>query len=193
MIRMSVDVAVDKPGIVTKRAFDAGTVFPIGVMVEAVGAAPVVFDTIVVEVFFNDGTDAVLSIDEDERPIVGDLAGRKTADALSGEPVTAGRLGDDPPLSAGSQLAMSSVETHAIGPFTGRTGIAGIRDTRNPFVLLPGAAPRAFAYGRVTAGLERKGGTASASILATGIALYRSEPVAVQSVRSTVRVRAARE
>jgi hypothetical protein len=81
MLRTLVDLDVeagDAP--VQQRSVKVGDVFPIVLYVkhgDSSAKSPVEFDTIILEVFFNDEDEAIVLVDPTDRPVAGNLASRQ--------------------------------------------------------------------------------------------------------------------
>jgi hypothetical protein len=104
-------VDLEKDGVAVNRVARVGETFPIMLMVEHGGPSqePVVFDTIVLEVLFNDDENVLIRVDPNDRPAACAIASNSptTVDFFSGQPVSAGRPTDNPPFSGGTRLSLS--------------------------------------------------------------------------------------
>jgi hypothetical protein len=192
MINVHVNLDLENPNVVRDRTVKIGEIFPIVLYVEHGGLeeADVVFDTLILEVFFNDSEDAIVRVDPTDRPVVGCIAARSrhTMDAfrrtevVAPETLTMKNVTECTPLSL---YGFDSLEP--AGPFHGRSGRAGICNLRNPFRLQRGAAPISVAAGKAEAGLLANK-TGSTRVIGNGIAFLNGETIPVKSVPSVVTI-----
>ena len=191
MINLLVDLDIGKQHINQKRTARVGDVFPIVVYAEHGGSKEeeVVFDTLIVEVFFNDGEDAIVRVDPTDRPVVGTIAKMfpNTMDAFRPAEVKSGDKMDQASLRDSSQLALFGFASmEPAGPYKGRSGRAGITNAKG-FRLKAGGSPLAVAAGKAVAGL-RANKPGITRVIANGIAFLRGETVPIKSIPSQLTV-----
>lgn len=197
MLTFSVNTDLGKHGdVVTQRQVKLGETFQIAVVVEDDGTdpSPAEFDTLLVEILFNDHGH-VLTVDPVQRPVAGDLLAHRDGarDAFTQAPVRGGHATDKGvPFSSGSELTLVLPPQHTIntvgtvwGPYASSTGHAGVSD-RAAIKLSP-RERFVVAMGKTRTGVQAAAGGTS-SLLALGKAFKGSEIVPSRSVRSTVTV-----
>lgn len=196
MINVLVNLDVTKPRIVHKRTVTVGEIFPIVLYVEhgGQGDTDIVFDTLILEVFFNDSRDAIVRVDPTDRPVVGSIAAkfRNTSDAFRHTEVSA-------PETVSMETAMTCTplslfgfaSSEPAGPYLGRSGRAGISNLKSPFRLVKGEAPISVAMGKAEAGLlaSKPGNT---RIIANGIAFLKGNTIPIMSVPSHLKIQTPR-
>jgi hypothetical protein len=194
MLRTYVDLDIDDYGAPsTRRTVSVGEVFPIVLYAEhgdAQSEDPIEFDTLILEVFFNDGEDAVVLVNPTDRPVAGELVSshQESVDAFSREEVRGPeRMSMEAVQEASPLTLFGFASLEPAGVYSGRTGRAGIASENGPFVLEAGAPPRAVAMGKATAGLraERAGKT---RLIAYGMALRDGETVPIQAEPSILEI-----
>ena len=139
---------------VQSTSVSLGTPVPVIVKIRNDSDKPIRFNSIDVQLLFNDQDD-VLFINPEICPIAGDLAGNSDATrcVVSHEPVQPGSPSDpDGPFSSGSILALSPDIEGPRGPYRGATGRAGLLEPEGEFVLQPGEM-RVAAGGKAQTGL----------------------------------------
>ena len=191
MLTLSVDLDIDTVGIVQSRTVKVSQVFPICVYVgvETGTPADVEFDTLVIEVFFNDGMDAIVRVDPTDRPVIGAIAHYfpGTIDAFRDGPVSSGRAMTQSAAIAYTPLSLFGfASSEPLGPYLGRTGRAGIRKTDGPIVIRSGSQ-YAVALGKATAGL-RGNVVGTTQLIAQGTALLNGNIVPTYSIPSVLQV-----
>jgi hypothetical protein len=142
---VSVSVDISQPGIVPRRTVVVGETFVVTIWIEDDGAGitPVVFDRIVLGVYFNDKTSGVLGVTRTHFPNAGELASLSgTVDAFSKRPVV-------------PHMEMTLMPDEKVMPehFLSSAGVAGYENTKTPFTLFPGK-PVLFAAGKINAGFR---------------------------------------
>lgn len=168
VISVSVDVA--QPGIVPRRTITLGETFVVTIWIhdDGEGISPVVFDRIVLGVYFNDKVANVLAVTKTHFPNAGELAANSphTVDAFSGrrlvpfmEMTLMPRLPDyvDPHwIDHGETGAEASRDERSLLPehFSDSAGVAGLADPAVPFTLFPGQQPKLFGAGKLNGGFR---------------------------------------
>ncbi|MDB5692666.1 MAG: hypothetical protein JWO81_1729 [Alphaproteobacteria bacterium] len=193
MIKLLVDLNLEEKGVVTKRDCAIGDIFPIVIYAEHGGGKDddVVFDTLIIEVLFNDTGDAIVRVDPTDRPVVGELAARygqsrdffRPGDIRGMTEITAASLRQASPLSL-----FGFASSEPAGPYLGRTGRAGLSNFKQPFRLRRGDAPVSVAAGKATAGL-RANSAGTTRILPVGLAFRGFEAVPILSTPSVLKIR----
>lgn len=188
MLKISVNIVDDAaPASVRTTAHVEGG-FIVAIMVEDDGKyeSPVTFDTIALEILYNDG-EYLIGSDGMARPIALELARETSIDAYSRVAVKGGRFSDpNGPFTNGSLLTLRPRTDDPIGPFRTTTGLAGIRDFEQPFVLNPEMGLVAAVGGRLYPAAGAISGTTN--IVAVGHVFHRSRPVPYESVVGRVEI-----
>jgi hypothetical protein len=186
---MSINLDTSTPGVTTRRTAVVGESFVIQVMIEddGTGVSPLVFDTIVFGVYFNDKTPNVLGVTKTHFPNAGEFIDRHpgTVDAFSQRRIV-------PHM----ELSLWPVEDQLPEGYMDQAGRAGYSNLDNPFTLLPGQGPQVLAAGKVNAGFRAQNlGVsqilASASVKSAEM-LFRGRPIFAKTIPSTVTVIAER-
>lgn len=187
---MSINLDVSTPGVTSRRTVVVGETFIIEVMIEddGTGISPVVFDTIVFGVYFNDTTPNVLGVTKMHFPHAGALVNRNpgSVDAFSGQA-----------LLTNMELSLWPVEDALPEGYMDQAGRAGFRNAQHPFVVSPGDGPISLAAGKLNAGFHAHNvGTsrilASASVNSAEMALA-GRPMFAKTIPSLVTVLPQRE
>lgn len=186
----SINLDTSTPGVTDRRTAYVGETFVIEVMIEddGTGETPVVFDTAVFGVYFNNQGPNVLGVTKTHFPHASEFIARSpgTVDAFSQREIV-------PHM----ELSLWPVEDQLPEGFLDQAGRAGVQNLEKPFTIHPGEGPRAMVAGKVNAGF-RAWNTgvseilASASINAPQLTLG-GNPVAARSIPSTVTVIPQRE
>jgi hypothetical protein len=122
-----------------------GETFVVTIWVEDDGAGitPVVFDRIVLGVYFNDKTHGVLGVTRTHFPNAGELANLPgTVDAFSKRS-----------LVQHMEMTLMPDEKKLPEHFLNSAGVAGYENTKTPFTVFPGK-PVMFAAGKLNAGFR---------------------------------------
>ena len=194
MINLLVSLDVGKQEVVRERTANVGEVFPVVLYAEHGGleSADLVFDTLIVEVFFNDSDEAIVRVDPTDRPVAGSLVAKFEAstDAFRAAPVTSPqKLTLESAIQASPLVLYGFASTEPAGPYTGRSGRAGIQNLKNPFRLRRGDPPISVAMGKATAGLKaNKAG--QTRVISNGIAFYKGDTIPIKSIPSVLRITA---
>jgi hypothetical protein len=187
---LSINLDTSTPGITTRRTAVVGETFVIHVMIEddGTGVSPIVFDTIVFGVYFNDKAANVLGVTKTHFPHVGTFIERSqgTVDAFSGREI-----------APHMELSLWPVEDALPEGYMDQAGRAGFRNLEKPFTLHPGEGPQMLAAGKVNAGF-RAWNVGVSQILAsasvkTAEMQFRGRPIFAKTIPSTVTVIPQRE
>lgn len=143
---ISINLDVSTPGITNRRTVCLGETFVIDIWIEddGQGVSPVIFDKIILGVYFNDRTKGILGVTRTHFPNAGELAlnSPTTIDAFSKRPIR-----------PNMEMALTPVEKNMVERYTDTAGRAGFIDTENPFVIYPGQPVR-VAAGKLNAGFR---------------------------------------
>ncbi|MDB5692663.1 MAG: hypothetical protein JWO81_1726 [Alphaproteobacteria bacterium] len=187
---MSINLDTSTPGVTTRRTAVVGESFVIQVMIEddGTGVSPLVFDTIVFGVYFNDRSPDVLGVTKTHFPHAGEFLERfpGTVDAFS-------QRGIVPHM----ELSLWPVEDELPEGYLSQAGRAGFSNPKNPFTLYPGQGPQVVAAGKLNAGFRAQNVgvsqiLASASVNSAEM-LFRRRPIFAKTIPSTVTVIPERE
>jgi len=142
---ISCSVDISQPGIVLRRTVVVGETFVVTIWLEDDGAGitPVVFDRIVLGVYFNDKTPGVLGVTRTHFPNAGELADLPgTVDAFSKRPIV-------------PHMEMTLMPDEKVRPehFLNSAGVAGYENRQTPFTVFPGKA-KLVAAGKLNAGFR---------------------------------------
>jgi hypothetical protein len=181
---VSVNLDVTTPGITARRTVTLGESFVIDIWVEddGQGITPVVFDTIILGVYFNDKGPGVLGVTRTHFPHAGELAKNSptTVDAFSKRPIR-----------ANMEMALTPVESKLPENFSDTAGRAGLMDLENPFVINPGK-PVQFAVGKLNAGF-RSLAIGTSTVMASAPhsqaeLFFKGEPIFAKTIPGVVTV-----
>lgn len=187
---LSINLDTSTPGVTTRRTATVGETFVIQVMIEddGTGVSPLVFDTIVFGVYFNDRAPDVLGVTKTHFPHAGEFIQHfpGTVDAFS-----------ERRIAPHMELSLWPVEDKLPEGYMDQAGRAGFSNKEKPFTLHPGQGPVCIAAGKVNAGFRAKNiGVsqilASASINSAEM-MFRGKPIFAKTIPSTVTVVAERE
>lgn len=164
VVSVSLDVA--QPGIAPRRTITLGETFIVTIWIhdDGEGVSPVVFDRIILGVYFNDKMPGVLAVTKTHFPNAGELAMNSphTVDAFSGRrmvPFMEMMLMPQMPKHADPHR----IEHGGVRPdeaallpehFMDTAGVAGLADAKIPFKLFPGAKPIIVAAGKLNGGFR---------------------------------------
>jgi hypothetical protein len=185
MLKVTVNIVdPQSPGKVTTQARIAGLFF-VEILFEDDGRnpTPVTFDSVHMEILYNDGPNYIVGSDAMARPLAGEIA-LSAIDAFSFQTINPGSSRDPGgPYANASLLTLRPRTNDLIGPFRTTTGLAGFR-LQNPYQLTPQMGVKSAMGGKLYPAAGAISGTTS--VVAVGQIFHGSQPVPYDSVVGSI-------